>query len=399
MAGYKELRGQVAIVGASECDEIGVVPNKSVLQLHAEGARNAINDAGLSKSDIDGIFVAGTSPATLAEYLGLQPRYVDGTSVGGCSFVIMMEHAMLALYHGMCNYALISHGESGRSRVGVERGAAGSSTPAGQFEAPWGVFGAPSTFSIPMMQYMNTFGVTREQLAEVAVSTRMWARMNPRAMIWDPAYHSDELTVEDVIESRMICYPLTLFMCCLVTDAAGSVILTTADRAKDLLRPPVYLLGTGQAVGHQMIAQMPDFNRADTFVMSGGRAFDMAGISKDDLDVVELYDAFVHTPVYALEALGLAKPGEGIHHFMEGRAAPGGVLPINTNGGGLSYTHPGMYGMFIILEAVQQLRGDAGPRQTKHRRDPSQNSKIALVHGPGGMFSAAGTAILGNVIP
>ena len=399
MAGYKELSGQVAIVGASECDEIGVVPNKSVLRLHAEGARNAINDAGLSKSDIDAVFTAGTNPAVLSEYLGLQPRFVDGTSVGGCSFVIMMEHAMMALHHGMCNYALISHGESGRSRIGVDRPGAGASTPGGQFEAPWGVFGAPSTFSIPMMQYMNTFGVTREQFAEVAVSTRKWARLNPRAMIWDPAYHSDELTVEDVLEARMICYPLTLFMCCLVTDAAGSVILTTAERARDLPRPPVYLLGTGEAVSHQMIAQMPDFNRADGFVMSGGRAFDMAGITPDDIDVAELYDAFVHTPVYALEALGLAKPGEGVHRFMEGRAAPGGDFPINTNGGGLSYTHPGMYGMFVILEAVSQLRGDAGPRQTKHRRDRSQNAKIALAHGPGGMFSAAGTAILGNVIP
>ena len=399
MAGYKELRGQVAIVGAAECDEIGVVPDKSVLQLHAEGARNAINDAGLSKSDIDAVFTAGTSPATLCEYLGLQPRFVDGTSVGGCSFVIMMEHAMMALYHGMCNYALISHGESGRSRVGVDRPGAGPSSPGGQFETPWGVFGATTTFPMAMMQYMNTYGVTREQFAEVAVSTRKWALRNPRAMIWDPAYHHEEITVEDVLQSRMVCYPLTLFMCCMVTDAAGSVILTTADRAKDLKKPPVYLLGTGEAVGHQMIAQMEDFNRSAAFERSGQRAFDMAGISRDDIDVVELYDAFVHTPVYALEALGLAKPGEGVYHFMDGRAAPGGDLPINTNGGGLNYTHPGMYGMFIILEAVQQLRGEAGPRQTKHRRDPSQNSKIALVHGPGGMFSAAGTAVLGNEVP
>ena len=399
MAGYKELKGQVAIVGAAESDEIGVVPNKSVLQLHAEGARNAIADAGLKQSDIEAVFTAGTKPAVLCEYLGLQPRFIDGTSVGGCSFVIMMEHAMMALYHGMCNYALISHGESGRSRVGVDRPSPGPSSPAGQFEIPWGVFGAPTTFPMTMMQYMNTYGVTREQFAEVAISTRSWARKNPRAMIWDPAYHSGELTVEDVMESRMVAYPVTLFMCCLVTDAAGSIILTTADRAKDLPTKPIYLLGTGEAIGHQMISQMEDFNQSKAFQLSGGRAFDMAGINHEDIDVLELYDAFVHTPVYALDALGFSKPGEGVNYFLDGRAAPNGSLPINTNGGGLSYTHPGMYGMFIILEAVQQLRGQAGERQTRSRKDPSQTSKIALVHGPGGMFSASGTAILGNIIP
>ena len=393
MAGYRELRGQVAIVGAAEADEIGVVPNKSVLHLHAEAARNAIADAGLKKEDIDAVFTAGTSVATLCEYLGIQPRYFDGTSVGGCSFVIEMEHAMLALHHGMCNYALISHGESGRSRIGVDRPGAGPSSPGGQFETPWGVFGAPSMFSVPIMRYMKTFGVTREQFAEVAVSTRAWAHLNPRAMMRDP------ITVDDVMNARMISYPLTLFMCCLVTDAAGAVVLTTVDRARDLPKPPVYLLGTGEGLGHQMISQMEDFNRSKAFDLSTQRALDMAQVKHEEFDFLELYDAFVHTPVYALDSLGFTKPGEGVHMFMNGRAAPGGELPINTNGGGLSYTHPGMYGMFIIVEAVRQLRGESGERQSKHRRDPSQNAKIGLVHGPGGMFSAAGTAVLGNVIP
>ena len=383
---YEELRGKVAIVGADEADENGVQPNKSVLQLHAEAALNATRDAGLTRDDIDGVFTAGTNAATLVEYLGLRPRYIDGTSVGGSSFMIMMEHAMLALIHGMCNYALISHGESGRSRVGVPRPPAAASQPAGQFEAPFGTFGPPTAFSLPILRYMKETGTTREDLAEVAVATRKWASLNPRAVMREPQ------TVDDVMSARMICYPLTLPMCCLVTDAAGSVILTTAERARDLPKRPVYLLGSGEAVTHQMIAQMPDFTQAHSFQISARRAFEMAGIKHEDVDVVELYDAFVHTPIFALEALGFCPPGEGGRFVSGQRTAPGGDFPMNTNGGGLSYTHPGMYGMFIIVEGVRQLRGECGPRQV-------QDARIAVVHGPGGMFSAAGTAILGNEIP
>ncbi|MBI2935204.1 MAG: thiolase [Chloroflexi bacterium] len=393
MAGLAELRGKVAIVGAAECDEIGLVPNKSTLALHAEAAQNAIRDAGLNKHDIDAVFTAGTSVALLADYLGLRPRYVDGTSVGGCSFVIHVEHAMLALHHGMCNYALISHGESGRSRVGYPRVAPDPQSPGGQFEAPYGVFGPPTLFPLPLLRYMHTFGVTREQLAEVAISTRKWASLNPRAMMRDP------ITVEDVLNSRLIAYPMTLFMCCLVTDAAGAIILTTAERARDLPKPPVYVIGTGEAVAHQLVSQMADMSWSNAYAQSGQQAFRMAGTKVEDLDFAELYDAFVHTPVYSLDALGLSKPGEGVHFFLNDRAAPGGEFPINTNGGGLSYTHPGMYGMFILVEAVRQLRGEAGARQVKDRRDRTQNATLGLVHGVGGMFSASGTAILGNVIP
>ena len=383
---YKELRGKVAIVGADEADENGVQPNKSVLQLHAEGAVNAMHDAGLKKSDIDGLFTAGTNAAVLAEYLGMRPRYVDGTTVGGCSFVIMMEHAMLALEHGMCDYALISHGQSGRSRIGEPRAPVDPSTPAGQFEQPFGALGPPTLFSMPILRYMKETGTTLENLAEVAVATRKWASLNPRAIMREPQ------TVDDVLSARMICYPLTLPMCCLVTDAAGSVILTTADRAKDLKQKPVYLLGTGEALSHWSIGQMPDFTWSHAFEMSGQRAFDMAGVKHEDVDVVEFYDAFVHTPIFAIEALGFCPRGEGGRFISGQRTAPGGDFPMNTNGGGLSYTHPGMYGMFIILEAVRQLRGQGGDRQV-------EGAKTAVVHGPGGMFAASGTAILGVEVP
>ena len=199
-------------------------------------------------------------------------------------------------------------------------------------------------------------------------------------------------TIDEVLSARMICYPLTLPMCCLVTDASGSIVVTTTDRAKDLPKSPIYVLGTGEAVSHQMVAQMPDFTWSHAFEMSGKRAFQMAGVAHEDIDVVELYDAFVHTPVFALEALGFCPPGEGGRFVSGQRTAPGGELPMNTNGGGLSYTHPGMYGMFIIIEAVRQLRGEGGERQV-------EDARVGLVHGPGGMFSASGTAILGNEIP
>ena len=393
MTNWQSLKGRVAIVGIGESDRTDVSPNKSVLQLHSEAAKAAVQDAGLDKEEIDGVFTAGTPVATLSEYLGIRPRYFDGTSVGGCSFVVQIEHALLALSSGMCNYALISHGESGRSRVGVLSGPPSPSSPAGQFESPFGTYGPTTTFSLPILRYLHTYGIPWEKLAEVSVSTRQWAMLNPRATMRDP------ITVEDVLQSRMICYPLTLMMCCLVTDAAGAVVLTTAERAATGANVPVYVLGTGEAIEHQMVSQMQDYSRSMAFEVSGGRAFAMAGVTHDDLDFAELYDAFVHTPLFALEALGFCGPGEGISFFEDGRAAPEGRFPINTNGGGLSCTHPGMYGIFIIVEAVRQLRGEAGARQVKSRHHAGGRPSLGIVHGPGGMFSASGTAILGNLIP
>lgn len=401
---YEELRGKVAIVGAGECDEHGSVPHKSTLQLQAEGLINAVQDAGLRKSDIDGVFTSGTHPAVLAEYVGLKPRYIDGTFVGGASFVILLEHAMLALIHGMCNNAVISHGASGRSRIGSLPGMGYHPTVTeSQFELPYGAFGATTQFTLPALRYMKETGTTLENLSEVAVSTRKWASLNPRAVMREPQ------TISDVLQARMVAYPFTLPMCCLLTDAAGSVVLTTVDRARALPQRPVYILGTGEAVTHQVIWQMDDFTTVDSYQMSGQRTFEMAKVAREDIDVAEFYDAFVHNPPQALEALGFCKKGEGGRFFAGGRTAPGGDFPMNTNGGGLSYTHPGMYGIFIIIEAVRQLQGrvmDLCPawEQRRHTFDLAmcrqvRDAKIAIVHGPGGYYSASGTAILGNSIP
>ena len=383
---FEELRGKIAVVGADECDEIGVVPDKSTLHLQAEAIRNALRDAGLGLSDVDGLFTAGTPVAVLAEYLGVMPRYYDGTSVAGCSFLVHVEHAMLALHHGLCDVAVISHGESGRSRVGGFRQAPVAAHPAGQFEAPFGAFGPATLFPMPILRYMKEYGRTREEFAEVAVSTRKWATLNPRAMMRDP------ITVDDVLDSRLICYPLTLFMCCLVTDAAGALVLVRADRARDIRQDPIYILGTGEGMEHQQVAQMRDFRMSRAYQMAGARAFEMSGVKHHEVHLLELYDAFVHTPVYALEALGFAKPGEGLDLVKSGRTAPGGDLPLNTNGGGLSYTHPGMYGMFTMMEAIRQLRGERGQGQVP-------NAQIGLCHGVGGMFSASGTVIFTNQEP
>src|SRR2546425_3282950 len=225
---------------------------------------------------------------------------------------------------------------------------------------------------------MHEFGTTSEQLAEVAVATRRWAQLNPRAIMRDP------LTVEDVLASRMISSPLHLLDCCLVTDAGGAVVVTSAERARDCRRKPVYVLGTGEASTHVMVSQMPDFARWDAARLAGERAFAMAGVAPADVDVAMLYDAFTIVPIMALEALGFCKPGEGGPFVAGQRTAPGGAFPMNTNGGGLSYTHTGMYGIFTLIEAVRQLRGECGARQVP-------GCRAAVWHGPGGMFSAAGT--------
>ena len=379
----KELRGKVAIVGASESDEIGVLPDKSALTLHAEAARNALSDAGLNVTDVDGLFTAGVTSVQLGEYLGIVPRYSDGTNVGGCSFILHVEHAMLAIAAGMINVALITHGESGRSRVGMGSGGVAPDSPQGQFEQPYGTMGPTTLFSLPATRHMHQYGTTREQMAEVAVSNRKWAAMHPMAMMKAP------ITIDDVMNSRPICWPYTLFMCCLVTDAGGAVVLASADRARSLRKPPVYILGSGEATEHNMVSMMADMTTSRAAKVSGKAAFEMAGVSHSDIDVAELYDAFAFTPMLALEDLEFVKPGESGPFMAERRTGPGGDFPMNTNGGGLSYTHSGMYGMFTLIELTRQLRGEAGERQVP-------GASVGIAHGPGGMFAAASTLIAGN---
>ncbi|ETX04480.1 MAG: thiolase [Candidatus Entotheonella gemina] len=378
----QELSNSVCIVGVDESDELGTLPETSQLSLHLQSIQNAVSDAGLKISDVDGIFTAGQhSPALLGEALGITPRYIDGTSVGGCSFIIMAGHAMLALHHGLCDVAVVSHGESGRSGVGVTRGR--DTSLSGQFETPYGFGGAPTYFGMITTRHMHDYGTTLEQWAQVAVSTRAWACLNPKARFRDP------ITIEDVLNSRPMFYPFNLLNICLVTDAGGAVVLTRADRAKDCAKKPVYIRGAGEGTEHVMVTEMKNLPLSEATRLSGEKAFKMAGVSHGDFDHIMLYDAFSSGPPIMLESLGFCKPGEGVSFFEEGRGTPGGSLPINTNGGGLSYTHSGMYGIFPMIEATRQLRGECGERQVP-------NAKLSLVNGMGGMLSAAGTLVLSN---
>ena len=379
-----DLRKKVAIIGAAETDTVGVIPNVTQLGLHAQAARNAIRDAGIDKREIDGLACAGESVVAVADYLDIQPQYLDGTSVGGSSFMIHVAHAVAALTAGYCTYVLITHGESGRSRVGRGGGGGGGggATLGGQFEAPYGIWGPPNTFTIPIVAHMAKYGTTEEQLAAVAVSTRAWATKNPRAMMREP------ITVADVLTSRLIAWPVRLLMCCLVTDGGGALILTTAERARDFRKPPVYILGTGEGAENMMISTLHDFTAPRAFQKAAARAFRLADIARSDVGHLMLYDAFVHTPLYGLEALGFVGPGESGPWFAAGHAAPGGDLPVNTNGGGLSYTHTGMYGMFALQESVRQLRGEAAAQLP--------DVKVSIAHGPAGFFAAAGTVNMTN---
>ena len=378
----RDLVNSVCIVGVDESDEIGTLPHKSQLTLHLEAIHNAVRDAGLKIDDVDGIFTAGQhSPALLGEALGITTRYVDGTSVGGCSFIIMVGHAVAALHHGLCDVAVISHGESGRSQTGVTRSR--DTSLSGQYEVPYGFAGAPTYFGMITTRHMHEHGTTLEQWAQVAVSTRAWACLNPKARYHEP------LTIADVLNSRPVCYPFNLLNICLVTDAGGAVVLTRADRARDCAKPPVYVRGIGEGTEHVMVTQMRDLTCSEATRLSGDKAFKMAGVSHGDFDHIMLYDAFTSGPPIMLESLGFCKPGEGVHFFADGKSTPGGSLPINTNGGGLSYTHSGMYGIFPIIEATRQLRGECGARQVP-------NAKLSLVNGMGGMLSAAGTLVLSN---
>ncbi|HTO08423.1 MAG TPA: thiolase [Myxococcota bacterium] len=376
------MRGKVAIVGAAETSELGEIPNVSQIELHADAARNALADCGLGPKDVDGVATAGESPVAIAHYLGIVPSWVDGTQVGGCSFMIHVRHAAAAIAAGHCTTVLITHGQSGRSRVGVGGRPGGASSLSGQFEAPYGVAGPPTIFTIPTLRYMKEFGLSHEELAMVAVVQREWAARNPRAM------HRDPITVDDVLRSRMIAYPFHLLECCLVTDGGGALVLTAAERARDFPNKPVYVLGTGESSETPMLSQMEDFTTSRAFRVSGRSAFAEARVSPADVDHLMIYDAFAHLPIYGLEDLGFLKRGEAGRFIWERNTAPGGKLPLNTNGGGLSYTHTGMYGMFALQESVRQVRGTA-PAQVPGVR-------ISVAHGVGGMFAAAGTVILAD---
>ncbi len=371
-----------AIVGAAESTQMGKLPDMSQIQIHADAALNALADCGLSIRDVDGIATAGHNPTELAHYLGLVPTWVDGTSVGGCSFMIHVRHAAAAIQSGLCKTVLITHGESGRHQIGRNNPSIFPSSFQMQFEQPYGVSRPPTMFTVPVLRMMKETGLTEEQLAMVAVVQREWAAFHPRASFRDP------ITVDDVLNSKMIAWPFRLLMCCLVTDGGGALVLTSAERADDFPTRPVYIRGTGESVEAPMISQMADFTRSRAFRISGQQAFAEAGITHDDVDHLMIYDAFAHLPIYGLEDLGFVGRGEAGAFIAEGHTRPGGKLPLNTNGGGLSYMHSGMYGMFALQEGVRQMRGTS-PAQVP-------DAKISVVHGVGGMFAAAGTVVLTN---
>ena len=381
-AAYR-LSRSAAVVGVAEFG-CGRSPGESVLTLQAKAAQRALADAGLAFGDIDGLFVSGypyaERPAVLlSEYLGIHPAWVDSTNVGGGGFVLALEHAAAAIAAGLCTTVLISYGStqysSGLRKLGGRAPEFGY-----QFEVPHGLPQPLGAYALAATRHMHEFGTTSEQLAEIAVAARAWALLN------EDAPRRGELTVEDVLSSPMIASPLHALDCCLVTDGAGAVIVTSADRARDLRRPAVLIAGTAYAHSHETVTSMPDLT-VTAAAVSGPLAFARAGVTPADIDVVQTYDSFTITTLLALEDLGFCAKGEGGAFVSDGRIAPGGAFPVNTSGGGLSYCHPGMFGIFLVIEAVRQLRGEAGARQVA-------GAERAICHGVGGQLSATATAVL-----
>jgi acetyl-CoA acetyltransferase len=386
-ASLRELRGAAAIAGVATFG-CGEAPGFTDMELLARAAAAAVADAGLKMSDIDGICTASASATMWAmpviEYLGIRPNYIDSTMLGGSSFVAHLLPAIHALQSGQCNAVLVCYGSAQRSATFGRKEVVASRRflDPQPYEMPYEPMLPLSAYALVASRYMHEFGATRRHLAEVAVAAREWARLNPEAFMRDP------LTIEQVLESRMVSDPLSVRDCCMVSDGAGAYVLVRADRARDLQKKPVYVLGNGTAVWNRQVSSMHDLT-VTAATQSGKAAYEMAGLTAKDVDVVELYDAFTINTLLFLEDLGFCKKGEAAAFVENGGIAPGGRLPVNTNGGGLSCVHPGMYGVFTIIESVRQLRGECGERQV-------QDAKIALAHGNGGTLSSQATAILGT---
>ncbi|WP_428534195.1 acetyl-CoA acetyltransferase [Rhodopila sp.] len=375
-------RGGVAIVGAAESDLGAVAALMSPIDLMAQGIHRALDDAGLTLAAVDGLFCATTQARTsamsLAEYLGLPDAYTDSTIVGGSSFEVHVAHAHAALEAGLCSVAVVAYGSTQRT-VGRRAASAREFNP---YETPYKPFLPASAYAMVASRHMHEYGTTREQMAAVAVAAREWALLNPAA--WE----KKPLSIADVLNARPISDPFTVRDICLVTDGGGAIVLVRADQGRGGKRPPVYVLGSGQSITHASISSMPVLTHSGA-IESGARAYRAAGVKASDINVVALYDAFTINTILFLEDLGFCAKGEGGGFVAGGRIAPGGSLAVNTNGGGLSYCHPGMYGLFLLIEAVRQLRGECGRRQVAA-------AELALVHGNGGVLSAQATTILGG---
>ena len=375
-------RGSTAIVGAAESDLGQVADEMSPMDLCAQGISGALADCGLAMKDVDGLFCAMTqqrmSIISLIEYLGIQPKFIGSSMTGGSSFEFHVAQAAAAIEAGLCSVAVIAYGSTQRS-VGRKQASQREVNP---YETPFKPFLPTSAYALAASRHMHQYGTTRENLAEVAVAARKWAQLNP------VAWEKKPLTVADVLKARMISHPFTVRDCCLVTDGGGAIVMTSAARAKSLKKPPAYVLGCGHGVTHMNISSMPDLTITGA-KQSGEVAYKMAKLSAKDCDMVQLYDAFTINTILFLEDLGFCKKGEGGAFVSNGNIAPGGGLPVNTNGGGLSYCHPGMYGLFVLIEGVRQLRGECGERQVKKH-------DVAMVHGNGGVLSAQASVILGT---
>ncbi|ABQ66713.1 Propanoyl-CoA C-acyltransferase [Rhizorhabdus wittichii RW1] len=371
--------GRTAIVGAATFG-IGRCPGVSAVDMAARAAMLALADAGLSLADVDALYTSAPYEALggmeLSEYLGLTPKVVDCNRTGGSAFEVYVQQAALALEAGLIDCALIAYGSNPASNpppgVGMTR-----QSP---WEAPYRPVAPISSYALAASRHMHLYGTTRAQLAEVAVAARRWAQLNPEAAVRDP------LTIDEVLSARMISDPLTARDCCLFNDGAAAVVMVRADRAKDCARRPIPVLGAAHAVTHREISSMPDLTVTGAAI-SGPQAFAQAGVTPADIDLAMVYDAFTITPILFLEDLGFCPKGEGGRFVENGAIAPGGRLAVNTNGGGLSCVHPGMYGLFLLVEAVRQLRGEAGDRQL-------ERAELAVAHGNGGVLSSEATVVL-----
>lgn len=376
----------VAVVGVAESD-LGQA-GRSALGLQAQAITGALADAGVALTAIDGIATAGVgrfAATQLADYLGLEPAWTDSTYAGGSAFEMYVARAAQAIEAGQCSTVLISYGSNQRSaRSRSLAPAPDPAVPESQFEAPYAPLFPLSYYAMAAQAYLDRYGATRGALAEVAVAAREWAQLNPKA--W--TYGKGPLTVEDVLAAPLLSTPLGALDCCLVTDGGGAVVLTSLERARDLRQDPVVILGYGEATTHTSMASADDILRIGA-VESGRAAFSRAGLTPADVDVAEVYDSFTITVLLSLEALGFCGPGEAASFIAEGRIRPGGRFPLNTSGGGLSYCHPGMYGLLLLVEAVRQLRHEAGDRQVP-------GAKVALAHGTGGILSTHATVLLGR---
>jgi len=375
-------RGAAAIIGVAESDLGAVAKDMSAIDLMAQGIQRALADCGLGLRDVDGLLCATaqsrTSGLSLAEYLGISPAFIDSTILGGSSFMFHVAHAQAALQLGLCKVAVIAYGSTQRT-IGRRQASVREYNP---YETPFRPFLPSTAYALAGSRHMHEFGTTREQLAAVAVAAREWALLNP------VAWEKKPLTIEEVLSARMVSYPFTVRDCCLITDGGGAVVMTTAERARSLNKPPVYVLGCGRAITHANISSMPDLTVTGALT-SGRAAYDMARLGPSDIDVLELYDAFTINTILFLEDLGFCRKGEGGPFVSSGHIAPDGGLPVNTNGGGLSYCHPGMYGLFLLIEATRQLRRECGHRQVA-------DCETAIAHGNGGVLSSQSTVILGS---